>query len=207
VKTLRKYGRRRRGALLLAMPFLTAACSPASAPAAAAQRVTPAYSAATGRLEKLTYDRNGDGRSDAWVEMDGARLLRADLDEDFDGRVDRREFYSAGETGVRTGGTTTVKGLGVLSRVEVPSAAGGRAARVETYERGILTAAEEDSDGDGRPDKWERYENGALATLALDTRGRGFADRRLVYGRDGGPPRLETDPDGTGFFRAAVPAP
>ena len=41
--------------------------------------MTPAYNAKTGRLEKLTYDRNRDGRPDAWVEMDGARLVRAEF--------------------------------------------------------------------------------------------------------------------------------
>jgi hypothetical protein len=212
VKTLKKHGRLAGCVLLPAVPLLAtvpllAACSPGPAPATASGQVTPTYSAATGRLEKLTYDRNGDGRSDAWVEMDGTRLVRADLDDDFDGRVDRREFYTAGTSGERTGGTTAIKGLGVLSRVEVPSATGETAARVETYDHGVLAAAEEDSDGNGRPDKWERYENGGLVSVALDTRGRGVPDRRLMYGQDGGPPRLETDPDGTGQFRAATLAP
>src|SRR5262245_50474948 len=116
------------------MPFLVslplvAACTPGSGPGAASRQVTPAYNARTGRLEKLTYDRNGDGRPDAWVEMDGARLVRADVDEDFDGRIDRREFYVAGKSGERTGGTDTIRGVGVLSRVEVMSGSGESAAR------------------------------------------------------------------------------
>ena len=210
-KTLRKDSCLGRRALLPAVPLLVslplaAACAPASGSGAAGGQVTPAYNAATGRLEKLTYDRNGDGRADAWVEMDGARLVRADVDEDFDGRVDRREFYVAGKSGERTGGTDTIRGVGVLSRVELISGSGESAARVETYERGVLAAAEEDSDGNGRPDKWEQYENGALVSVALDTRGRGVPDRRLVYGPDGGPPRIETDPDGTGQFRAMASA-
>ena len=210
-KTLRKDSCLGRRALLPAVPLLVslplaASCAPGSGSGAAAGQVTPAYNAATGRLEKLTYDRNGDGRADAWVEMDGARLVRADVDEDFDGRVDRREFYVAGKSGERTGGTDTIRGVGVLSRVELISGSGESAARVETYERGVLAAAEEDSDGNGRPDKWEQYENGALVSVALDTRGRGVPDRRLVYGPDGGPPRIETDPDGTGQFRAMASA-
>jgi hypothetical protein len=211
-KTLRKHSCLGQRALLPAVPLLVslplvAACAPGSGPAAAGGPVTPAYNATTGRLEKLTYDRNGDGRPDAWVEMDGARLVRADVDEDFDGRVDRREFYVAGKNGERTGGTDAIRGVGVLSRVEVTSGAGESAARVETYDRGVLAAAEEDSDGNGRPDKWEHYENGALVSVALDTRGHGVPDRRLVYGPDGGPPQLETDPDGTGQFRATASAP
>ena len=70
----------------------------------------------------------------------------------------------------------------------------------------MLAAAEEDADGDGRPDKWERYAEGALTSVALDTLGRGVPDRRLVYTSDGGPPRIETDPDGSGQFRPAASA-
>ena len=89
----------------------------------------------------------------------------------------------------------------------MPSGSSETAARVEMYDRGVLATAEEDSDGNGRPDKWEHYENGALVSVALDTRGRGVPDRRLVYGPDGGPPRLESDPDGTGQFRRTAAAP
>ena len=185
-----------------AVPFV-AACSPGSAPADS--RVSPTYRRDTGRLEKLAYDRNGDGRDDAWAYMDGTRLLRAELDDDFDGRVERREFYTAGQGG-QHGGTAAIHGRGVLERVELLSPTTGQAFRRETYERGVLAAAEEDADGDGRPDKWERYAEGALTWVALDTLGRGVPDRRLVYTRDGGPPRIETDPDGSGQFRPAASA-
>jgi len=164
-------------------------------------RVSPTYNTATGRLEKLAYDRNADGRDDAWAFMDGTRLLRAELDEDFDGRVDRREVYEAAASGARTGGTAAVPGSGILTRVEIVSARTGRVVRVETYSAGILSAAEDDVDDDGRPDKWEQYRDGALATVTLDTKGRGVADRRVVYARDGGAPRIEADRDGTGQFR------
>ena len=65
--------------------------------------MSPTYRADTRRLEKLAYDRNGDGREDAWAFMDGARLLRADLDDNFDGRVDRKELYAAGTADERAG--------------------------------------------------------------------------------------------------------
>jgi hypothetical protein len=183
---------------------MLAGCSPAPAPVAGS-RVSPTYRQDTGRLEKLAYDRNGDARDDAWAYMDGTRLLRAELDEDFDGRVDRREFYAAGRGDVREGGTAAVRGLGVLQRVELVSATTGHPFRHETYESGVLAAAEEDTDADGRPDKWERYAEGALTSVALDTRRRGVPDRRLIYTRDGGAPRIETDPDGSGQFRPAAP--
>jgi hypothetical protein len=191
--------------VLAAAAALAGGCSGTPAPAVAEGRVSPTYRADTGRLEKLAYDRNGDGREDGWAFMDGTRLLRAELDDDFDGRVDRREFYAPGGRDERTGGTAVIPGPGVLARVELVSTATGKAFRQETYEKGTLAAAEEDTDADGRADKWERYDNGALVTVSLDTTRRGTPDRRLVYSPDGGVPRIETDPDGSGHFRPAAP--
>jgi hypothetical protein len=186
---------------LAALATIVIGCAGCSgSPPAAVGRVTPTYAPETGRLQKLEYDRNGDGRADAWAHMDGTRLLRAELDEDFSGTVDRREFYTTGGSGQRAGGSAAVKGEGVLTRVELLSSAGS-ASRVETYERGELSQAEEDTNSDGRTDKWERYETGALASVAFDTEGAGRPTRRILYPRDGGAPRVETDPDGSGQFR------
>jgi hypothetical protein len=194
------------GVLALAAAALAVAgCSESPAPKLVAGRVSPTYRADTGRLEKLAYDRNGDGREDAWAFMDGTRLLRAELDDNFDGRVDRKELYSAGSSDERAGGTAAIRGQGVLTRVELVSAATGASFREETYDKGVLARAEEDTDGDARTDKWERYENGALRSVALDTGRRGIPDRRLVYTADGGAPRIESDPDGDGHFRPAAP--
>jgi hypothetical protein len=186
-----------------AATWLMAGCS-GSAPAAGVQgRVSPTYRADNGRLEKLAYDRNGDGREDAWAFMDGTRLLRAELDDNFDGRVDRREVYTAGAQDQRAGGTAVIPGQGVLARVELV-ARDGTVFRAETYGKGVLESAEEDTDRDGHTDKWERYEAGALVSVALDTRRRGLPDRRLVYARDGGAPRIETIADGSGQSRQAA---
>jgi hypothetical protein len=194
------------GVLALAAAALAVAgCSESPAPNLVAGQVRPTYRADTGRLEKLAYDRNGDGREDAWAFMDGTRLLRAELDDNFDGRVDRKELYSASTSDVRAGGTAAIQGQGVLTRVELVSAATGAPFRKETYDKGVLARAEEDTDGDARTDKWERYENGALTSVALDTGRRGTPDRRLVYTADGGAPRIESDPDGDGHFRPAEP--
>jgi hypothetical protein len=192
------------GLLALAAAAITVTgCSDAPAPALITERVSPTYRADTGRLEKLAYDRNGDGREDAWAFMDGARLLRAELDDDYDGRVDRKELYAAGTSNERAGRPAVIPGQGVLTRVEFVSATGA-SFRQETYDKGVLARAEEDTDRDARTDKWERYENGALTSVALDTGRRGTPDRRLVYTADGGAPRVETDPDGDGHFRPAA---
>ena len=46
----------------------------------------------------------------------------AELDDNFDGRVDRKELYSAGAADERAGGTPAIAGQGVLTRVELVSA-------------------------------------------------------------------------------------
>ena len=190
---------------LVVTPAAVTGCSGSAAPETVGARVSATYRADTGRLEKLAYDRNGDGREDAWAFMNGTRLLRAELDVNFDGRVDRKEFYASGASDERAGGTAIIQGQGVLTRVELVSAGTGTAFREETYHKGVLARAEEDTDGDTRIDKWERYEEGALTSVAFDTDRRGTADRRLVYARDGGAPQIETDPDGDGHFSPAAP--
>jgi hypothetical protein len=47
----------------------------------------PTYNAENGRLERISYDRNKDGKADAWLFMDGAQARRAELDENGDGSV------------------------------------------------------------------------------------------------------------------------
>jgi hypothetical protein len=185
--------RRAVGWLFAAATALGSACAPPARPGDSG-RVAPTYNTDTGRLEKVTYDRNSDGRPDAWAFMDGTRITRAELDEDFDGRLDRWEFYA-------DGGSMTAA---VLARVEQSTRPDGRVSRWETYENGVLLSAEEDTDADGRPDKWESWAAGALRSLALDTQGRGTPDRRLIYPADGSEPRLEVDPAGTGRFQPAA---
>ena len=156
------------------------------------ERIKPSYNADTGRLERITYDRNQDGRVDATAFMDGTRVVRAELDEDYNGTTDRWEHYAA-MTAANSAGRVQDGSQGVLQRVEVAGRADGKVSRWEFYEGGFMQRAEEDADGDGRVDKWETWSNGSLSSVALDTRGRGTPDRRLVYIGEG-EPRLELDP-------------
>src|SRR4051794_16123205 len=80
-------------------------CSrPAQAPKGTDQ-IKPTYNPRTGRLEEITYDRNHDGKVDAWLSMDGTRVVGAELDENYDGTVDRWEYYdtTAGASGASVG--------------------------------------------------------------------------------------------------------
>jgi hypothetical protein len=165
--------------------------------------VQPTYNKDSGRLERISYDRNRDTRMDAWLVMDGTRVVRAELDENFDGVVDRWEYY--GDQAVPTAAVPG-DGLmprGTLSRAEQATRGDGKINRRESYENGQLSSVEEDTNGDGKTDKWETWSGGALKAMALDTKGTGTPDRRLVYPPDGSSPQLEVDRDGSGTFVAA----
>lgn len=180
-------------ALVLAM---TAACS-SSSPKGEGEPagVQASYSKATGKLELVTYDTNRDGKADAWAHMEGTRLVRMDIDRDFDGTPDRWEYYDADGDIERVGFSRAGDGTpdawafedasGNIARIDVSTRRDGSVNRREFYAGGVQDRAEEDTDGDGRPDKWESYRAGALVSVTLDTDGDGQADRRLTYTGDG----------------------
>jgi hypothetical protein len=158
----------------------------------------PHYNRDTGRLERITADRNGDGRLDTWAWMDGLQTTRIEIDRDADGRPDRWEHYVPNP---RPDGAPP----SLIERAEESDGRGGPVTRREFFDLGVIARVEEDTDGDGRPDKWEHYAGGALARLELDVAGRGFPSRRLIYAADGSV-RTEEDPDGDGRFERATAA-
>jgi hypothetical protein len=167
------------------------------------EAVVPTYNAGTGRLERISYDRNADGKPDAWLFMNGTKATRAELDENNDGAVDRWEHY-------RTDAPTSTAGpapRGELIKAEQSTRFDGKVSRWETYELGRLVKVEEDTTGDGRPDKWETWTEGSLAEVALDTKGLGKADRRIVYPADGSTPQLLVDDKGDGAFHPIAAQP
>jgi hypothetical protein len=157
----------------------------------------------------LRYDSNGDGQIDTVSHMDGARVLRIEIDTDGDGTTDRWEYYDADQQLEKVGVSSADDGTqdtwsfarrdGSIERIDLSLARDGKVTRREHFEEDVLIRAEEDSDGDGLFDKWETYEGGRLATVAFDTAHRGRPDRRLVYGDDGGV-RLEVDVAGNGVY-------
>lgn len=179
----------------------SAGCSRQSAPPTGKDGVVPSYNAETGKLERITFDRNTDGKIDAWLYMDGTRAVRAELDENHDGTVDRWEHYSAG--GQAQAGAMP---RGELDRAEQSTRFDGVVSRWETYDRGRLSVVREDTTGDGRPDKWETWVDGTLSEVALDTRNTGKPDRKIVYSGDGAAPEMLVD-SGDGTFRLLTSAP
>src|SRR5258708_5235287 len=63
----------------------------------ARKRISPEYDKTTGKLRLLKYDSNGDGIVDTWSYMEGARVVRIEIDKDQDGKIDRWEYYDANQ--------------------------------------------------------------------------------------------------------------
>jgi len=184
------------------------------------------YDPKTGRLQRLTYDANHNGRNDAVSIMDGTRILRIELDLDENGKVDRWDFYREDRTLEKVGLSRLNDGVmdaqafytadGQLQRIDVSTKRDGRFNRIEFYEAGALVRSEEDSDGDGRPDKWDTYRPNpshaagepayAIESSSFDDERRGKPGRRFVYGNNGHVARVEVDPDGDGRFEPLITA-
>ncbi len=155
-----------------------------------------AYYDAWGRLQRIEYDSNGDGRPDIIAYHDGAKLPHLlEIDEDFDGKVDRWEDYDPSgvliKVGVSRSGTQrpdmwVFPGPGGLPvRKEYADNGDGYVNRVELYKNGQLVRVELDTDGDHRMDRWQEWEGGRLVSEELDTDGDGQPDRRIKYGPNG----------------------
>ena len=195
---------------LLALALYSAACDRTGDEAR--KRIVPEYDKATGRLQLLKYDSNGDGKVDTWSYMDGPRIVRIEIDKDGDGTVDRWEYYTPDQKIEKIGFSRANDGKedawsyagpdGSVVRIDVSAKRDGKVTRIERYEQNHLVAAEEDTDGDGSIDKWETYDGARLASVAFDTEHRGRAGRRLVYLADGSA-RVEVDAHGDGHFVAA----
>ena len=142
--------------------------------------ISPAYDPDTGRLIRLDYDSNRDGRPDMAASMEGATVRVVEIDADHDGLVDRWEYFEppGNASGSAKGDSPQP------ARIERVSRRGTIIVRREGYEAGELAWVREDRDADGRVDRWETYAAGALSTVDLDTTGSGRPDRRLRYDRE-----------------------
>ncbi len=139
------------GAGLLAGSLaVSVGCQKASQPAGNAE-VKPTYNKDTGQLERITYDRNHDGKPDAWLFMDGTRVLMAQLDENYDGIIDRWEYYgdrpAAGADAAPAAGMPALP-RSILQRAEQATRGDGKVNRREWYEKGQLVRVEEDTTGE-----------------------------------------------------------
>ncbi len=194
-------------AMVLLTALMLTGCNRESAEAR--KRITPEYDTKTGKLELLKYDSNGNGKVDTWSYMDGARVVRIEIDKDEDGKIDRWEYYGPDQKIEKVGFSRQNDGIedawlyagadGTIARIDVSMRRDGKVTRTEHYQQNKLVTAEEDSDGDGKIDKWETYDGDRLRSIAFDTEHRGTPDRRLTYGPNG-TALLEVDPKGDGHF-------
>jgi hypothetical protein len=114
-----------------------------------------------GRLERIEYDKNGDGRPDHIAHYQGGRTARLlEVDEDGDGYVDRWEYYDGDAVLSKTGrarhghrpDTWTYPGAdGQPRRIEYDDDGDGVVERAELFENGRLVAVELDTSRDGTP--------------------------------------------------------
>jgi hypothetical protein len=181
--------------LVVAAAVGAAACHGAAAKGGASERIRSTYDKSSGRLTRLEYDSNGDGKIDTWGYMDGMRVVRVEIDEDGDGKIDRWEFHKDVPGASARGSVDRT-----LEHIERATRHDGKVSRWEYFENGQLSRVQEDTDGDGRVDKWEQYTGGTLAVMALDTSHAGRPDRRLIYRADGSLDHIETDRSGSGTF-------
>jgi hypothetical protein len=145
-----------------------------------------------GRLQRIEYDSNGDGRADHVARHDGRKhAYQVDVDLDFDGRPDRWERYDD-EGRLLKVGTASGPGRapdrwevagpdGSAARREHDADGDGVPERVEILDAGRVAEVQIDSDRNGRIDRWQKWEAGRLAQEDLDTDGDGRGDRRLRY--------------------------
>jgi len=148
-----------------------------------------------GRLERLEVDSNGDGKPDRVSHHMGKKQPSLiDIDTDFDGRIDRWEYYDDDgqltKIGAsRRGGAPDMWAVldvqGKVVRREYDDDHKGKVNRVEILDGGRVAQTEVDSDRDGRIDRWQHWSQGRLTSEELDTDGDGKPDRVLFYGSDG----------------------
>lgn len=136
------------------------------------------YDPKTGRLQKLDFDQNKNGRMDSFSYMDGTRTIRIEMDGDEDGKIDRWEHYDENNKIERVGSSS--RDDEVQDTFAYPDA-GGFLARVDF-----------DTDRDGNVDKREFYVTKpgspnlrVLQSMEYDFDKAGQPGRRLYYGPEG----------------------
>jgi hypothetical protein len=169
-----------------------------------------------GKLQVLEQDRNGDKRADVVAYHDGRKKPRLiEMDEDFDGLIDRWEDYDAEGELVKVGTSRRGKGPdlwaypgpgGEPRRKEYDDDGDGKPERAEVLEAGRVARVEIDADRDGRWDRWQDWRAGVLVSEELDTDADGRADRRLRYDRRGAVTGIEPIAPSRSPAPAAQPA-
>jgi hypothetical protein len=128
----------------------------------AKKRIEPVYDK-TGKLQLLKYDADGNGKVDTWSYMDGARVVRIEIDKNEDGNIDRWEYYGADQKLEKVGSSHANDGKedawsyagtdGSIARIEVSTRRDGKVNRFEYYEKDPLVRAPRKIATRGRQDR------------------------------------------------------
>jgi hypothetical protein len=188
------------GAALAALAAGTLlACGAAGGTAAVKEERDPGATAggrpmrqARGEGEKVTeYDLNKDGKPDVWsittegMDPEGRkveRLVRKELDINWDGKVDIVRLYDEREQ--------------VQSEL-LDLDFDGRVDQQNFYEKGVIVRKERDLDYDGKPDMWIFFEGGRIVRKERDTNADGRVDY-WEYWENDQVDRIGEDLDGDG---------
>jgi hypothetical protein len=155
-----------------------------------------------GKILRLLYDANGDKRADVvtFFHQNGAPR-QAEVDTDFDGVVDRWQYFSMAGVLEKEGWARKRPGKvdtwehrgpgGVPVRREIDEDGNGSVDRTEIFFESKLVGVAMDSDRNGRVDRWQRWHSGRLLQEEIDTDSDGIPDRRLRYDASGDVAGLE----------------
>lgn len=112
-------------------------------------------------LARTDLDVNFDGKVDMRQFFnDDAVMVREEMDLDFDGRIDAIDFYLEG----------------AIYRREVFLNFNEKPSIWKFYELGKLVRKERDESGDGKPDTFEYYEGDQIVRVGFDRNGDGKPD-------------------------------
>ncbi len=146
--------------------------------------------------EKVTeFDLNGDKKPDVWTytapgkSADGKdieKLVRKELDINWDGRVDIARNYDEREQVEREALDLDFDGKvdqvnyyekSIIVRKERDLSSAGRPSLWLFYEKGKLVRKERDTNGDGKVDYWEYWEGDQVDRVGEDLDGDGNVDK------------------------------
>jgi hypothetical protein len=115
-------------------------------------RVHREFDPVTGQLIQLIYDASGNHKADTWSYFANGKVVRTEVDEDEDGKIDTWYYYNANEEVEKTGFSTQKDGVvdawryetpdGALTRIEYSSARDGVVTRRDFYEHNAVVRTE-----------------------------------------------------------------
>jgi hypothetical protein len=189
-------------ALFVPLVFIYAAACTPQAPERVAQGYLfekgpyQGFYGGDGKLIRLLYDQNGDKKADVVMTFyPNGRPKQVEADTDFDGAIDRWQYYS--EAGLVEKEGSSRKGTaqqdtwqyfdakGNVTRREVDETGDGKVDRTENLQDGRVVSVGVDSNGDGKIERWQTWSGGRAVSEELDIDADGIMDRRLRYGPGG----------------------